>query len=347
MSDQSSVPGERAARDRWIVKESTSVVPAADLKAADSPRLGGEDAKHIRLLATIDAPLPPILVHRPTMRVIDGMHRLAATLVRGESEVAVEFFDGSESQAFVHAVETNVRHGLPLSRADREAAVRRIIVSHQDWSDRAIAAVSGLSAPTVGSIRQRLGAEVTQVDVRVGRDGRARPVSGVEGRRRASEVIKTQPDAPLRAIARAAGVSVGTARDVRERMKRGDDPVPPRIAAQRGPRQLPETSVEAAAATSATTSARSVARRGSGPGGDTAQLILHRLRMDPSLRFSETGRTLLQWLGVYMVADGRHDSFLRLLPEHCVAVVADLAWGCSELWRELAQELDERSRNIN
>jgi hypothetical protein len=58
-------------------------VPVLSLRPADSPRLNGEDKAHIARLAEMDTPLPPILVDRRTMRVIDGMHRLMAASLLG------------------------------------------------------------------------------------------------------------------------------------------------------------------------------------------------------------------------------------------------------------------------
>lgn len=107
------------------------------LLAADSPRLEGESLAHARMLAGLGAALPPIVVHRDTMRVIDGMHRLRAAVLRGDAEIEVRFFDGSAAAAFVAGVEANIAHGLPLSAADRRAAARRILGSYPQWSDRA------------------------------------------------------------------------------------------------------------------------------------------------------------------------------------------------------------------
>ena len=42
------------------------------------------------------------------MRVIDGMHRLRAAILNGRSSIEVEFFDGSDEEAFIRAVEQNV-----------------------------------------------------------------------------------------------------------------------------------------------------------------------------------------------------------------------------------------------
>ncbi|MFC7729983.1 hypothetical protein [Actinomadura keratinilytica] len=69
--------------------------------------------------------LPPILVHRRTMRVVDGMHRLRAARLQGRCEIGVRFVDGPDADVFVAAVRANIGHGLPLSLADREAAAAR------------------------------------------------------------------------------------------------------------------------------------------------------------------------------------------------------------------------------
>jgi hypothetical protein len=60
--------------------------------------------------------LPPLLVDRRSMRVIDGMHRLMAALLKKRETIDVEFFDGSYADAFLLAVEANVAHGLPCRR---------------------------------------------------------------------------------------------------------------------------------------------------------------------------------------------------------------------------------------
>ncbi|MGH8879883.1 MAG: hypothetical protein ACRD0P_21450, partial [Stackebrandtia sp.] len=56
-------------------------VRIALLRPADSPRLDGENSEHTQMLAESSEKLPPILVHRQTMRVIDGVHRLSAALL--------------------------------------------------------------------------------------------------------------------------------------------------------------------------------------------------------------------------------------------------------------------------
>jgi ParB-like chromosome segregation protein Spo0J len=206
-----------------------TTVPVSSLRGGGSPRQAGENLEHIRALADVNAELPPIIVRRNDMRVIDGMHRLRAARLRGESEIAVRFFDGDDDEAFVLAVRTNVTHGLPLSLADRKAAAQQIVASHGHWSDRRIATTAGLSAATVARIRRER-AEPTPT-IRVGNDGRVRPVNSLERRRVARAILLAEPQLSLREVARRAGISPETARSVRSRLPEGEPEPRPDAAA--------------------------------------------------------------------------------------------------------------------
>lgn len=199
-------------------------VAVAALRGGGSPRQAGEDLDHVRTLADTVTDLPPIIVRRRDMLVIDGMHRLRAAALRGQTEIGVRFFDGDDEDAFVLAVQTNVTHGLPLSLTDRKAAAARIVVSHPNWSDRRIAATSGLSAATVARIRRHSAAPAPQA--RVGHDGRVRPVNSLERRRVARSILVAEPDLSLREVARRAGISPETARSVRRKLPE-PEPAPP------------------------------------------------------------------------------------------------------------------------
>lgn|GEM_PF-2296881 len=148
----------------------------ADLRLGESPRLAGPSERHVRLLADNLGQLPPIIVDRSSMRVIDGAHRLRAAVLRDERTIQATYVDGDDDDLFVTAVEANARHGMPLSSKDRQAAARRILTTHDHWSDRAIASVVGLSPTTIGKIRRRSTVHGGQSTVRRGRDGRVRPV---------------------------------------------------------------------------------------------------------------------------------------------------------------------------
>ncbi|MFI0776337.1 streptomycin biosynthesis protein [Streptomyces sp. NPDC021212] len=287
----------------------------------------------MRELAESGGPLPPILVHRSTSQVIDGMHRLHAAALRGDPTIAVVYFDGDEFECFIQSVRVNLAHGLPLSAGDREQAVKKILKARPHWSDRAIAEVAGISPPTVAGIRSRSTASTWQLSERVGRDGRVRPTDGGQGRRRAAEIILACPTASLREVARQAGVAVGTAHNVRVRLREEGHPVPGR---RDEPQRQPNRNADPLAADRIPHASPQTGARGSGQ-------VLLSLRKDPSLRLSSTGRFLLQWLGVLAVEPEQLEKFARSVPRHWVKATAALARECSDRWARLGEALERRT----
>jgi ParB-like chromosome segregation protein Spo0J len=308
----------------------TQFLPIRSLRPADSPRLEGEDIEHIQMLVGVETRLPPILVHRPTMRVIDGMHRLRAAQLRNDELIEVQFFDGSEQEAFVLGVKANITHGRPLSLSDRTTAAERIMVTHPAWSDRAIAAASGISARLVANLRRRLEAEVDDLDdvhARTGRDGRVRPLDSAEGRLRAAEFINKYPDASLRVVARNAGLSAATVRDVRQRIERGDSPVPSsRVRHRRG---AAERAAPAAP-----------------PDMVGIEALVDGLKADPSLRLTESGRRLLRWVLAKVLEPGEWREVSDGLPPHAAYVLVEVARRCATEWQGVAADLEQRTRNM-
>jgi hypothetical protein len=308
------------------------IIPVDALLPADSPRINGEDMDHVKTLAGIENELPPILVHWPCMRVIDGMHRLRAAKMRGDATIKVRFVRRPEREAFVIGVEMNIAHGRPLSLADRARAAERIIDSYPNWSDRAIAASAGLSARSVADIRARMsaaGSITADTSSRVGLDGKVRPLDHVGGRVRAMEAFKARPGASLREVARIAGVSPATALDVRNRMNRGEEP----------------------AQSSSTGAKRSAPGRAAGhatePSKRDVLALLKGLTSDPSLRFSESGRNLLRWMVSRTVADGEWRDHVGDVPPHCAYIVANIARQVADQWLELAGEAEQLASKSN
>jgi ParB-like chromosome segregation protein Spo0J len=316
---------------RTRVSDRTSravAVPILSLRPGDSPRLKGEDQAHVMRLAEIDEPLPPILVDRRTMSVIDGIHRLLAASIRGQETIDVEFFDGTPEDAFLRGVEANVRHGLPLSQVDRQSAAMRILVSHPDMSDRAVAKVTGLGARAVAELRRSSDA-VPQLATRVGRDGRVRPLNSEEGRLRVAELMVENPRTSLRQAARAAGVSPATALDVRRRLERGEEPVPVRAASSEETRRA----------------RRVVSSLPQPQPGQTAPTdALEKLLRDPSLRQSEQGRRLLRLLNENLAGAADMSDVIASVPAHCLVLVMQIARQNSKMWLDFAQELELRAR---
>jgi transposase-like protein len=317
-----------SSRQNFLPGLSSAVVnvPLNRLILSDSPRLLGVDAAHTQVIAEVESSLPPILVHRETMQVIDGMHRVRAAIMKGQTVITARFFDGDEEEAFLLAVKANIEHGLPLSLTDRKAAAMRIIGSHSHWSDRAIAEATSLSAKTIASLRLRVAPQFPHLHARFGQDGRARPVSGAEGRRRAAELIAERPDASLREIAREAGVSPNTVRRVRAQLQRGEDPAVLRLKVVKetgDPKTFTNMPVEKS-------------------GEDTAQNSVkwHALSKDPAICLSEAGRFLLRSLSLTTVPPQDWERILNTVPRHSTGTVSALALECSRLWEQVARKLE-------
>jgi hypothetical protein len=301
----------------------TTVVSIASLQPSDSPRLDGLSTEHVRALAEIDTSVPPILVHRQTMRVIDGMHRLNAAARRGDDMIEVRFVDGEECDMFVLAVETNTKHGLPLSQRDRLSAATRIARSHPYWSDRRIAELTGLSPKTIGAVRKRASGNIPRVTGRVGRDGKERPLNTAHGRQLAGDILAERPGASIREVARETGLSLSTVQDVRRRLSQGEDPVPER---QRGLRNVVNSAKPTAVS----------------PAPIEPSKVLALVKRDPSLRFSEVGRAILRLLDSHSIPEETWEQLAESVPPHSAAAVASIARGCAVAWTRFAEQVESR-----
>lgn len=307
-------------------------VPLRDLRVGFSPRSSPESPEHTRTLVEAGADLPPVLVHRASMTVIDGIHRLRAAQVRGATTIAVRYFDGSAEDGLLLAVAVNGVHGLPLSIGERTEAVKRIVTAHPEWSDRSVAKLAGLSPAKTAEIRRALCGDVAPGGVRVGRDGRARPLDPARRRERAAELLRENPKASLRQIGKEAGLSPATVADVRDRIARGDRVVTPLRASR-------ATVAAAGVARATAEAAAGVARATAEAAAVDPVEICGLLRRDPSLRLSEAGRAILRLLDAGAVVARNRQDIAAGLPSHCRASVARLAQVYAESWQLFAAEL--------
>lgn len=313
----------------------TVVLPISSLLLNGSPRQDGANDEHAQALAESEEQLPPIVVHHQSMRVIDGIHRIRAAVLRGKEEIAAKIYHGTDNEAFMLAVRLNIAHGLPLTRVDRIAAAIRIIGWYPMWSNRMIALASGLSAGTISKLRRCSTEQDAQSTTRMGKDGRLRPVNSATGRRKAGELLAEKPTASIRAIAKEAGVSPSTVHDVRRRLRAGHESA----LTRREVRELPATSgpPKVPAERGAASDVRSV-------GNADVATILATLTRDPSLRFSDPGRRLLQFLHRYLVRMAEVTTIAELIPDHCTGSVANVAREYARVWTELATQLEKRWR---
>ncbi|KOV71436.1 hypothetical protein ADL00_07660 [Streptomyces sp. AS58] len=301
-------------------------VPIDSLIPADSPRMKGIDQGHVDILNEVEARLPPIVVHRPTWRVVDGMHRLDAARRRGDTTIDAYLLDVPEHELFAISVRLNTAHGMPLSYAERVAAAGRLLRENPEMSDRYVAVVAGLSARTVARVRRSTG-EDPHLNARIGMDGKVHPRGVAQGRERAGRMLTERPDASLREVARAAGISLGTAHDVKMRLLRGEDPMPNggrSMAVEQQSRQNPARAPRDALPL------------------PTAEL-LKRLRRDPALRSTESGRVVLRLLAMHDLDTSAWTSIVMNLPTHCTDAVAMLARQSALRWTQFADQLEEEA----
>lgn len=345
---------ESAYRDRLDLKN-LEKLPVRDVSiSALAPglylRQGGTDAAHVQLLldAAGSSELPPILVQEHGWRVIDGLHRLEAVKLRGDHSIKARFLDCTDEEALVLAIKSNTSHGLPLSKADRVSGAKRVLYAHPDWSDRAIAGITGLSAKIIASLRNRSAGGAQLSRKRIGRDGRRRPVAAGEGRRRAAEYISAHPDAPLRRVARAADVSLGTVHDVRARIRRGVDP-------ERNGRRVAAEQIAMRSAPQAACSATGP-HSGLSPSADGTPLrrkrhtdapltwpgISTKVANDPTIRYTEGGKEFLRWMALHAMHPDGWREFIDAIPVHWLSVIAPIADSVGEEWGQFAERLRSR-----
>jgi hypothetical protein len=224
--------GERVSQPgliKRLVPDGAVLVAVASLSGGPVFRVDRLCPDQVECLADMGGAWPPILVRRDGL-VIDGVHRVAAARRLGLVRILAVYFDGDIDDAYVEFVRRNVTHGLVPSLGERKEAANRVLQVHPDWSDRRVAEVYTLFPKTVGGLPPTSN-DIEDLDlidggVREERDHRLRPTRRCSVRRRVIEVLRAQPDATLRTIAVAAGVSPETVRLVRLNLTTSDtDPV--------------------------------------------------------------------------------------------------------------------------
>lgn len=289
-------------------------VPVGRLTTTLTPRLRQVDIGHARTLARSYGQLPPILVHRDSMAIIDGVHRLIASKLLGHDWVPVQFFDGSEFDGFVEGVRANSAHGKPLTFDERKRAARRILTSDREWSDRRVAELCGLSSKTVGAIRARATGQDPQLSARVGRDGRRRPSDPGLVRLRVADLFRQHPEASARAVAAEVKTSQATVLDVRRRLERGEHPLPARLR---------RTCVTPPRATA-----------------PNVQAAID----DTALTATEQGLEFSRWFDRSRVTNEEVERYFEAIPVSRVYVVADEARARSATWQWFAALVEGRAR---
>ena len=133
----------------------TEVVPIDDIVVdlAIYPRIAGiQEAtvdKYVDALAAGDM-LPPVVVERDTMRLLDGHHRHAARVHLGLADIGVEEHDiPANSTAKLYAAQLQSKHGLPLVEQDEKALAREMYEQGGEVTSVAVAKALHRSRRTV------------------------------------------------------------------------------------------------------------------------------------------------------------------------------------------------------
>lgn len=325
--------GDRS--DGW--RSQAQLIKIKSLLPSDSPRSRGTDPEHVKRLAEIETGLPPIIVRKDTLQVIDGAHRIEAAKLQGCEEILAVFFEGTDAEALVLSIEANTRHGLPLSLTDRKKAAQRLLTLMPNLSDRAIAAKAGLSAGSVRSLRQRSTAQNEQSTVRVGKDGRARPANSAEARERITGMLLAHPEASTEQLAKDACVSVRMVRGIRRELE--------------GKASVEATQVEASMAQANTATDSSQVERSGRPRRDSqtgrptvpksvkVDEITARLLADRRIQVAPGGRNFVEWLRRHALKPNEVSSDLDWLPAEYRADLALIARQSAEEWESLARRL--------
>ncbi len=317
-------------------------VPVNALSPGPHLRQGGTNSAHVQLLidAANSSELPPILVQEDGWRLIDGAHRLEAAKLRGDHTIKARFLDCTDSEALVLAMKANTSHGLPLAKAERISGAKQVLTTHPDWSDRAIAGITGLSAKTISTLRSRSPGALDPGTKRVGRDGRQRPITASDGRRRAAEYISAHPNAPLRQVAKETEVSLGTVHDVSARLRHG---VSPERNGHRTPGRLAIHPASRTAATIApSTTPTPLRRKNHTDPPPTSAGIAGKVANDPAIRYTDGGREFLRWMTLHASDPDRWRDFASTIPAHWHSVIAPIADSISKEWGQFADRLSAK-----
>jgi hypothetical protein len=125
-------------------------------------KLDEKTVRHYSELMLDGVEFPPLVVFDDgdKLYLADGWHRAAAELA-GIDVLPCDVRKGTRRDAMLFCIETNVRHGLGLTRADKQRAVTRLLLDPEwsRWSNREIARITGYSNIQVGRYRDVLSPE--------------------------------------------------------------------------------------------------------------------------------------------------------------------------------------------
>ena len=244
----------------------------------------------------------------------------------GRTTIAARFFEGTHEEAFLEAVRSNIAHGKPLTLAEREAAAKKVLGMHSDWSDRLVADICGLSDKTVGRLRKTT-PDIPQSSARVGRDGRHRPTDPEPLRNQIAAALRENPGANPEELAASLSTSPSTVRDVRKRLQEGHSPTRPER------RVNPE-----------------VKSRLRPLGPDDNRPAIHKVvdwNTDQAILALPKGSELAEWLQKTRIRSSEWEAVVTQIPLGRIPQLIEDAETRALEWAKFAKSLEMRFRQLN
>lgn len=150
-----------------IIRDAEHVSPRVGLGGA---RVNSERVREFKQVLVEDLralPEPICVESQGSLILADGHHRLAALEELGRELPGDRRFEfvsvrvantpsGQTPTAYAYeiALECSAKGPLPLTRAEKQSAILRLLTQHPEWSDREVARRVGVDHKTVGSVRR-------------------------------------------------------------------------------------------------------------------------------------------------------------------------------------------------
>jgi hypothetical protein len=127
----------------------------------DEERVGDFAALYLQEGATGLPPLELVDEGNGRFLIADGVHRCEAARQAGLTHVLATLHipaSGADPAAVAYrrALECSAISSKPLTRAEKRAAIRRLLREQPEWSDRELARLVGVDHKTVGRVRKQL-----------------------------------------------------------------------------------------------------------------------------------------------------------------------------------------------
>lgn len=114
---------------------------------------------------------PPVVVFHDGAQFFlgDGFHRYFARKKIGSPGITCELREGTLRDAILFSFSANKAHGLPPCAADKRKSVTTMLldIEWQEWSDREIARICGVSHTFVSAVRKELGLAKSETKMNV------------------------------------------------------------------------------------------------------------------------------------------------------------------------------------